>query len=107
MTEVIIQACTREMMEDIVELSDQGLLIKQIAERSGFHHQTVAKYLRLHALFGLKAFIPQAILHNKEEPCQKNTSTSTPSRSRSIPSSRIPSHLTSRKGPIKWWKRPI
>ena len=65
--EVFIKACTREMFTEIAYMRDSGLTDQEIAARSGFHKQTVSKYLRLGNRYGTGIFISQQAIREFPE----------------------------------------
>ncbi len=56
-TEIIITACTREEMADIMEIYLKGRPVTNIAKRTKRSESALRKYIRLYETYGPDVFI--------------------------------------------------
>jgi transcriptional regulator len=56
--EILVHACDRAQITDIIRMRDKGLTQNNIAGRVGRHHMQIRRYIRLYDRYGIVAFIP-------------------------------------------------
>ena len=59
MNNIMITACSREVMSEAMHFYCQGITIKAIATHMGYHHTQMNRYLRLWSLYGPTVFITE------------------------------------------------
>ena len=62
MHNIMITACSRETIEEAAHFYNQGITIKAIALRMGYHQNQMNRYLRLWDLYGPMVFITEKAL---------------------------------------------
>lgn len=55
-TEVLINNCSKSLIETIIKMRDQGLPFKTIAHKVNISQSTVNRYTRVYKLYGIGAF---------------------------------------------------
>ena len=57
--EIMVQACDRARMSEVIGMRDRGLTVANIANRVGISYATLRRYIRLYDRHGLTVFMPE------------------------------------------------